>query len=393
MADPSASLPDPVPGTRVRRRRWLIPPALAAVLVAAAAVVPQVASAQGSPHLPSISAQALVQKVLGSHVPYLSGTLQMKADLGLPDLSAYTHGSGSQILSYLSGTHTASMWYGGPGQLRVAVPDGSEETDVIVDGTSAWVWQSGSYKATRLVAPSGQHMTPSTAGAQAGAPPTPGEVARELLAGISPSTRVFVTDTAYVAHHAVYELGLAPRAPQSLVADALIAVDASNGVPLRVELLARNASSPALSFGFMDVKFTRPAASNFDFTPPPGAKVVTGHLGGAMAAPAKNASSASGAPVSTVGKGWGTVLAVSPGALAGLAGQPGRSQSAGQPAPSSTSSELATLLRSATPVSGPWGQGRLIQTALVDVLVTSGGPVLVGAVTPAALEAAVATLH
>ena len=48
---------------------------------------------------------------------------------------------------------------------------------------------------------------------------------------------------------------------------------------------------------------------------------------------------------------------------------------------------LGPLLRSAKPVHGTWGSGRLLTTSLVSVLVTSNGKILVGAVTPAVLYA------
>jgi outer membrane lipoprotein-sorting protein len=48
---------------------------------------------------------------------------------------------------------------------------------------------------------------------------------------------------------------------------------------------------------------------------------------------------------------------------------------------------LGALLRSAKPVHGAWGSGRLLTTSLVSVLVTSNGKILIGAVTPAVLYA------
>ena len=47
---------------------------------------------------------------------------------------------------------------------------------------------------------------------------------------------------------------------------------------------------------------------------------------------------------------------------------------------------LQALLRSATPVSGGYGSGRMLKTALVSVLMLDDGRVFVGAVTPATLE-------
>jgi hypothetical protein len=51
---------------------------------------------------------------------------------------------------------------------------------------------------------------------------------------------------------------------------------------------------------------------------------------------------------------------------------------------------LRALLLAATPVHGSWGSGRLLQTKVVSVLITSKGQILAGAVTPAVLYADVA---
>jgi hypothetical protein len=48
---------------------------------------------------------------------------------------------------------------------------------------------------------------------------------------------------------------------------------------------------------------------------------------------------------------------------------------------------LRALLLASTPEHGTWGSGRLLQTKVVSVLITSKGQILVGAVTPAVLYA------
>ena len=53
---------------------------------------------------------------------------------------------------------------------------------------------------------------------------------------------------------------------------------------------------------------------------------------------------------------------------------------------------LRALLKTSTAVKGSWGSGRLLQTALLTVLVTSKGQILAGAVTPAVLFADAASL-
>jgi hypothetical protein len=51
---------------------------------------------------------------------------------------------------------------------------------------------------------------------------------------------------------------------------------------------------------------------------------------------------------------------------------------------------LRALLLAASPVHGSWGSGRLLQTTLFSVLVTSKGQILAGAVRPSVLYADVA---
>src|SRR6202034_3025392 len=72
-----------------------------------------------------------------------------------------------------------------------------------------------------------------------------------------------------------YQLSLAPKDHRSLIGQVRIAIDASNSLPLQVQVFARGAASPAFSVGYTSLSFAAPAASNFTFSPPPGAKVKT----------------------------------------------------------------------------------------------------------------------
>ena len=75
---------------------------------------------------------------------------------------------------------------------------------------------------------------------------------------------------------------------------------------------------------------------------------------------------------STVGDGWDrVVIAQRPATPAEPAGQPG-SREARKRRP-----DLSAL---GTPVSGPWGQGRLITTAVATAIVTNDGRIAAGAV-------------
>ncbi len=342
-----------------RGRRLAIPPLVAAVLVAGVLTLPRFTRAGTAPSLPTVTPGALVSRVAKARVSHLSGTVRMTADLGLPALP----GGGPSWESYLAGTHTARVWYGGPGRLRVALPDGSQETDWVVHGSTLWLWRSASYTATRIVARSGRHGE-GRAERAAHVPPTPAQVARGFLRAVRPSTRVFVAGTARVAGRPAYELGLAPRSGASRVGEVLIAVDAGTGLVLQVEVFPREGGRPARAaafrLGFSQLSLAPPAPSNFTFAPPRGAKVRTARLVPPRVGRRRP-------PLHVVGSGWDAVLVV-------------------PRLPVRRSGTLAAVLRDATPVQGAWGQGRLVQTRLVDALVLPSGRVLVGAVTPAALE-------
>ncbi|MFC7640008.1 hypothetical protein ACFQX6_02355 [Streptosporangium lutulentum] len=58
------------------------------------------------------------------------------------------------------------------------------------------------------------------------------------------------------------------------------------------------------------------------------------------------------------------------------------------PAGQDANAIVDALLKSAKPVSGTWGSGRVIQTKLFSALLTDDGRLLVGAVTPEKLTEA-----
>ena len=104
-------------------------------------------------------------------------------------------------------------------------------------------------------------------------PLTPQQAAQQALKAVGPSTRVSVERTVTVAGQPAYQLVLSPRSSGSLVGRVTIAIDATKNVPLRVQVFARGAASPAFQVGYTSISFVKPAAANFSFTAPPGAKV------------------------------------------------------------------------------------------------------------------------
>ncbi len=398
------------------RLRWALPGS--ALVVAGAVLAGTVLASAAAPALPRQTPAQLIAALRQARLPAaMTATVSESANLGLPALPNIGGLSASPMspVSLLSGTHIIRIWYAGPRHVRIALPVSVGETDLRINGTQVWLWQSQGQKAIHVIIPASHEMAavPKKLGAPGPAPLgplTPLQAAKKALALVGPTTRVTVPGTTVVAGRDAYQLAIAPRSRQSLVGRIMIAVDAKTHLPLSVQVFARGGSAPAFQIGFTSLSFARPAASNFTFTPPPGAKVKTvkvpaGHPGvmpgGGMPGepgtlPPHGEKILPGhaplAGVRTFGTGWLTVVAIPIGMLAHMSAggpaQPGVGPSGGaSPAGGSGQSMaiLGALLRAARPVHGSWGSGRLLRTSLLSVLVTSKGELLAGAVTPAVL--------
>jgi outer membrane lipoprotein-sorting protein len=254
------------------RARWAVPAGAVAITGAVIAAA-TVASADAAPSLPPLTAaQLLTEAAQGTAKPLgpLTATVQQTADLGLPALPDLGQQDGGPSLS--SGQETTTIWYRDPQHVRVAEQVPAGETDLRLDGRTLWVWDSNTQTATKYVLPAHSSQAGSGAGASS-VPQIPAAAAAQLLKAVGPTTIVAVQRNVYVAGQAAYQLSLVPRSSKSLVGSVLIAIDASRHIPLRVEVLPRGSSTVAYSIGFTALTFGTPAASNFTFTPPPGATV------------------------------------------------------------------------------------------------------------------------
>ncbi len=399
------------------RARWAVP---GGTLVAVGAVLAgTVLASAAAPNLPRQTPAQLLAAMHTAKLPAaLTATVSESANLGFPSLPAIGGMASSPLsaASLISGTHTIQIWYAGPRQLRIALPVSFGETDLRVNRTQAWLWESQGQKATRFILPPSR--TVEVPGDQARqAPLTPIQAANRVLKLVGPTTRVTVPGTTTVAGRDAYQLEIAPRTHQSLIGRIMIAVDAKTHLPLSLQVYARGGSGPAFQIGFTSLSFAKPAPSNFTFTPPPGAKVKTVHVQGGPPAGAPVPKKLAGgvrpphlrdgrlpnAGPRTFGTGWLSVVAVPIGpamALGGNAGlgavipgQPGTGSSAYHSTlrisgPAGQGLELLKVLLKATkPVHGPWGSGRLLRTSMLSVLLTSKGELLAGAVTPSVLYA------
>ncbi len=370
-----------------RRARWAVP-AGAVIVVGGVLAGSMISVAQASPSLPAKTpAQLLAALAAKPQTPPLTGTVVETSSLGLPSLPGTS--DPTSIASLLTGSHTIRIWYADPQHFRVAVPQSMSESDIIRNGSNAWLWESTQNTVTHVAIPadsgtSGSKASPSE-GTFAKTPPTPQQAAQEILAKVGPTTTVGVDSNVTVAGEAAYQLVLAPKSTSSLIGQIRIAVDGSRDVPLRVQVFAKGAKNPALQIGFTSVSFVKPAAANFVFTPPAGAKVEQETLGDGSTHVAKGADGDG----SVIGKGWLAVADLPSSVLSGVSSAPHQAPS-GSGLSGDSGQVISALFKSATPVSGSWGSGRLVKTSLISMLITKNGRVLVGAVTPQVLYSAAA---
>ncbi|RYV50097.1 LolA family protein [Pengzhenrongella frigida] len=364
-------------------QRWL--PALVVPTLIGAGALVNASQAGATVDLPDRTAAQVLAMIGESSVDALSGTLEQTSDLGLPELPTEATGAGGgtgtggAALELLTGSHTARVYLDGPSRLRVQVLDTLAERDAIRNEREIWLYSSADNAATHIVAPADQAPADESADrttdeqTMPGHVGTPAEVAEELLAAIDPSTRVTVGTDTVVAGRSAYELVLTPRTTQTLVGSVSIAVDSETGLPLSVAVTARGQDEPAFRIAFTQIDLSTPPAARFEFTPPPGATVTE------LVPDLPSAIPESGIPGSTTllgigrptvsGSGWDAVVEMPLGLAATVL----------------TDSPLLEQLTHAT------AGGRVLESALITVLVTDDGRILVGPVPPERLLAAAGT--
>ncbi len=302
--------------------------------------------AGAQPQLPPVAPEELVSSVLAAPDPGpFNGTVAVQNNLGLPALP--------DVPQAANGTSTARIWSGGEDRGRVALPSEGGERTLVSDGTTYWAWNSADRTVVRGPVDDRERATPAD----------PTAAASTAIADLRASSTVAVDGTATVAGRNAYELVLTPAPTErTLLREVRVAVDAEKRMPLRLTVLATGSTDPAVQVGFTDLTFGPQDPALFTFTPPPGATVRD--------EPARDAAEEARAAATTVGEGWDTVRI-----MRRPADTTPDTASPGTPAPDSP--DLSTV---GTPVSGPWGSGRLITSAVGSAILTDDGRVAAGAV-------------
>lgn len=375
--------------------RFIVPAAVAGVAAATIGLVPALA-ASGDPDLPEITAQQLIEKIAASDTQTLSGTFRISTDLGLPldGLASGLGGGGGsssadpadRLTELVSGTHTLRVAADGPERQKLTLLDGSDEYSLIHNGDDVWAYDSKSNEVFHEKAPADAAAKGQEHEKQF--PGTPKQLADEVLKAAGDTTSITVDGTAKVAGRDAYQLVIKPKQSGSTVESVKIAVDAANGTPLKFTLASVEGGKPVVDAGFTKVDFGKPAASDFAFKAPEGAKVTEG----AAEKGAKEEKLPEGFEkgfggelgdlggfgdlgkdgLNVIGEGWTAIAKLDTGAPA--------------PATDEAPKEVQGLLGSfGDKVTGKFGSGTVFKTKLVNALLTDDGKVYVGAVTQDAL--------
>lgn len=379
--------------------RWL-PAAVAPAVVAGALAATSQAGA--AVDLPDRSAEEVLVLAAEHEVTTFSGDFEQTSELGLPQLpGGFSHGTGptgdridgedespvsgeapdervTELLDLVTGSRTGRVFVADDAA-RLQLMDPFAERNLVRNGDEVWTYDSAENTATVVTLPADRA---DAHGLEPAEHPTPDEVADRVLDAVGPTTDVTVGTDALVAGRAAYELVLTPRTTSTLVGSVSLAVDGETGFPLAVTVHARGQVDPAFDLRYTSLDLDAPDPALFEFTPPPGATVIEkdltdghGDLGGHGVAPERLTPDRPPSPgdlpeglAPTVdGEAWETVLVLPAG-------------------PTDAADGLGVLTELTTAVDG----GRLLSTALVNVLLADDGRVLVGSVPLERLQAVAA---
>jgi hypothetical protein len=365
------------------RRRWSAVVCGIALLCA----LPAVIAALPAGGL-TISAATLRARIMTSvSVPY-QGYVESTVNLGLPQLPNFY-----DLSTLFDGTTDLYAWYRTSASWRTSVLTGTGENDIYQVGQLTYLWDYGHNVLTRVVGAEPVRLPRAS-------DLLPPELARRLLAAASPADHMSRLPSRRVAGVDAAGLRLVPADPATTIGAIDIWADPAGGLPLEVTITGRGASKPVLMTTFLQVTERRPALATVIPAPAPGVVVTTTSLPAVdrvLGGDGDGDHDGTAFPGQLAGLGRIPIL----GGLSGVAGYgAGFSRLVLLALPRGTGSHVlnAAIQAGAGTVALPGGTAVLIRTPLLNVLMLHVGfrretYILTGAVTPALLESAGASLQ
>lgn len=325
---------------------------------------------EAPPALAPISAEALVESVLNTEIPAFAGSVEVDNNLGLPIPGVpQSFGDGDAV----------QVWADGTGKARLSVAGPQDETTIVDDGSTVWLWRSDEKSVTKV-----PHAEGVTEKPLEGKFADPAAAAAELVTAMQADSTVTVDGTARVAERPVYQLVLTPKPTErTLLREIRVSVDSELRIPLQVEVLANGQADPAVRIGFTEFSAAQQDPNLFAFTPPAGATVSEKKVDEELHGNDFEEWMAQ-ADMKTVGRGWDIVATgkVPADALKNAEEMSGASDQ-----------DLFALLETVgKKVTGEFGTGYVITTNVGTALITEDGRVAVGAVPQQVLIEAVNTV-
>lgn len=173
----------------------------------------------------------------------------------------------------LSGA-TGRLWFSPDHGLRLELQGANGDAQLVVAGSSFWVYDPTSNTAYEGRLPRG--LTGSVTGKGSATHdrlPTIAQI-QSFLQRLMQHAGVSGAIPSDVAGQPAYTVRVAAKHDGGLLGSAELAWDAVHGVPLRIAVYARGDSSPVFQLTATSITYGRVSASVFAISPPSGAKVV-----------------------------------------------------------------------------------------------------------------------
>jgi outer membrane lipoprotein-sorting protein len=240
-------------------RRWAVVGGLVAVLISLPALVGLLPASDDDVPAAQLRTRALASADIG-----FSGYAESAGGLNIPVAQELP-----SVADLFSDRTTMRVWWRGPHDSRVDVVRATGETGVYRDECGTWTWEFESATAVRnedtpLALPTAPDLLPTSLG-------------RRLLSEAS-DDELSRIGARRVAGRDTLGLRLRPSEEASSVDRVDVWVDPASGLPLQVQLFAKDAELSALDTRFLDVDLGTPAASVTQFEPPADARVRRGEV-------------------------------------------------------------------------------------------------------------------
>lgn len=361
---------------------------LCGLVVALGACLTALASALGSGPTPAPKplANAVHDALTAAPVEGVSASVQLTDHLLEGASLTSSAGEAGQLTAnpLLSGA-SGRLWIARHGRVRLELQSEKGDTQVLYDGHTLSLYDASTNTLYRYTPPGTDHTSGRSSGGDEvdmAAPaangrhhevPTVGKI-EEAIAHLKAHANVSHATPTDVAGQAAYTVRVSPSEGGSLFGGAELSWDAVHGVPLRAAVFSSTSPAPVLELAATDISYGPVPDSVFEFTPPPNAKIeeVQPSASPTDASPNRDAHGAERPKVTVHGHGVSAVDVLEANAKEG----------AKQPLSGISESLPKVTIGGTTATELPTALGTLLSFERSGVRY-----LLVGSVTPAALEA------